>query len=96
MPLLRKPKEIDEVEARRIADRGARAERLAADEAFASAVSQVEAAYLEAWRNASPLDVELRERAWVATKLLEDIRGQILATVRNGQAAQKLIEKSLH
>jgi hypothetical protein len=96
MSFLRKPKEINEAEARLAAERGAHAERLARDEALALAFRQVEDAYMDAWKNAGPLDIEIRERAWVATKLLDDLRGQILATVRNGQAAQKLIEKALH
>lgn len=93
--LLRKPKEVDEVAARRAVERGQAAERLGRDEAFSDALDQIEAVYMNAWKNADPFDVESRERAWVAVKLLGDIRGQILATVHNGVAAQKLIEKAL-
>lgn len=92
---LRKPKEIDEVALRQAAERGERAARLAQDESFAEAVKKVEAVYMEAWRNADPFDVDTRERAWIATKLLDDLRSQIIATVREGVAAQKQIEKSL-
>lgn len=94
--LLRKPKEIDEIKLRQAAERGDRAARLAQDEAFTDALREVEAVYMEAWRTASPLDVEIRERAWVAVKLLEDIRGQIIATVREGVAARKQIDRALH
>lgn len=94
--LLRKPKEIDEVKLRLAAERGDRAERLAKDEAFTDALREVEAVYMEVWRSSDPLDVDRRERAWIATKLLEDIRGQIIATVREGVAARKQIERALH
>ena len=93
---LRKPKEIDESKLRLALDRGDRAERLARDEAFTEALKQIEQVYMEAWRNADPFDVETRERAWIATKLLDDLRGQILATVREGVAARKQIDRTLH
>lgn len=94
--LLRKPKEVDQFKLAQAAERGDRAERLARDEAFTDALREVEAVYMEAWRAASPLDTEVRERAWVAVKLLDDIRGQIVATVREGVAARKQIERALH
>lgn len=94
--MLRKPKEIDEHKLRLAAERGDRAERLAKDEAFTDALREVETVYMEAWRTAGPLDTEVRERAWIAVKLLDDIRGQILATVREGVAARKQIDRALH
>jgi hypothetical protein len=93
--LLRKPKEIDEVAIARAIERGERAEALAKDDAFTAAVAQVEGFYVDAWRKSDPLDVDARERAWIATKLLEDIRASIIATVREGVVAQKQLEKSL-
>jgi predicted Zn-dependent protease len=93
--LLRKPKEIDEVAIARAIERAERAEALARDDAFTDAVQKVEGFYIEAWRKSDPLDVEARERAWIATKLLEDIRASIIATVREGVVAQKQLEKSL-
>lgn len=96
MGLLRKPKEIDEGKLRLAAERGDRAERLAKDEAFTAALREVESVYMEAWRTAGALDTEVRERAWIAVKLLDDIRGQILATVREGVAARKQIDRALH
>jgi hypothetical protein len=95
LSLLRKPVEIDEVAQREAAARGAAAERLARDEAFSLALEQVEAVYMNAWKNADPFDIDVRERAWISVKLLGDLKGQILATVHNGVAARKLIEKAL-
>jgi hypothetical protein len=95
MGLLRKPKEVDEVAIARAIERSARAEALAKDDAFVDAVAKVEGFYVEAWRKSDPLDVDARERAWIATKLLEDIRASIIATVREGVVAQKQLERSL-
>ena len=92
---LRKPKQIDEVALRKQVERAQRAESLAKDEAFSEALDMVEAAYMGAWENTDPFDVETRERAWIARKLLHDIRGQIINTVREGVAAQKQIDKAL-
>jgi hypothetical protein len=95
LSLLRKPKEIDEQKLHEAVDRARRAEALARDEAFSDAVAKVEAAYMQAWETSEPFDTEKRERAWIAKQLLNDIRGQILATVREGVAAQKQIERAL-
>lgn len=93
--LLRKPKEVDEVAIARAIERAARAEALAKDDAFTDALQKVEGFYTEAWRKSDALDIEARERAWVAIKLLEDIRASIIATVREGVVAQKQLEKTL-
>jgi hypothetical protein len=92
---LRKTKEANAAELQAAVTRGARAEHLAADEALADAFEKVEGVYMNAWRSADPFDVETRERAWIATRLLTDIKEQILSTVREGVAAQKQIERAL-
>lgn len=93
--MLRKPKQIDEGALRAAMERGSRAERLAQDEAFTDALAKVEAVYMQAWETSDPFDVETRERAWIAKQLLNDLKGQIIATVREGVAAQKQIERAL-
>lgn len=92
---LRKPRQIDEAQARQHRERGAKAEALLRDDAFTSAFREVAQVYESAWRNTAPLDVETRERAWVALRLLDDLRNQLISTVRDGVVAQREIEKSL-
>lgn len=95
MQLLRRPKQLDEAALHRKIERGQRAEHLAQDEALAAAFKEVEEVYVTKWQSSDALDVELRERAWIATRLLSDLRAQILHTVREGAAAREMIEKAL-
>lgn len=89
---LRRPMRVDEFKVREAAARGARAEELMRNEAFTEAFEQVRDVYMDAWRNSDSLDVERRERCHVAVCLLDDIKNQILSTVRNGAAARETLD----
>lgn len=90
--MLRKPVEPDEQKAAEAARRGEAADRLLKDADLAEAFADVTSVYMDAWKNSDALDVELRERAWIATRLLVDLRSLLIARVREGQAARKRIE----
>jgi len=84
---------LDE-EARRIG-RANRAEALLNDEMFQEAFEAVESVYEAAWRTSDAYDYEQRERAYVAVKLLDDLKNLLLGYVRDGEIAQKQLERSM-
>lgn len=90
---LRKPARVDPVRLQMESERGARADALLRDEAFNEALDEIRAVYMSAWRNSDALDVEARERCHVAVCLLDDIKAQLVSTVRNGTAAREKISQ---
>ena len=90
---LRKPVRVDEFKLREAARRGSAADELARNEAFSEAFDTVRGFYMDAWRNSDALDVEVRERCHVAVCLLDDLKTQIISTVRDGAAARETLEK---
>ena len=92
---LRTPRTYDEQALMAQRERGAKAEALLRDEALQDAFKDLDEAYQRIWRNTSPEDIEVRERAWTSLKLLDDLRNHLISTVRNGAVAQGIIEKAL-
>lgn len=93
--LLRKLREPDiaaEQERIRLAQQ---AEFLMQDEAFQRAFDVVGSVYRAAWENSDMLDIEKRERCWQAVQLLSDIKNQLISAVRDGEAAQRRLEKAI-
>lgn len=94
LPRFRKPApEIDPRVAAEAQRRGQRAKQLLDDADLKRAFDTVEAVYLNAWRNSLATDVEVRERAHVAVSLLKDLRNYLLATVEQGDAMARKLEK---
>lgn len=94
LPQLRKPTELDEFAAAEKTRRGAAAERLLKDQDLAEAFADVERVYMDAWAHSAALDIETRERAWIATRLLADVRNALITRIRDGKAAQKQLEQA--
>lgn len=94
LPALRKPVELDEFAAAEQIRRGAAADRLLKDEDLSEAFAAVNRVYMDAWTQSGALDVETRERAWIATRLLADLRNALISRVRDGKAAQKQLEQA--
>ena len=92
----RKPVEIDEGALRARSARANAATKLAANEAFQEALAEIDAFYLNAWRNSTLEQVDLRERAHIAVSLISDLRTSILSRVRDGEVARETLRKSLH
>lgn len=95
MMQLRTPRSVDEGKLLEQRERGAKAEALLRDEALQDAFKALDEAYNRIWRTTGPDEYETRERAWVSIKLLDDLRNHLLSTVRDGAAAQGIIEKTL-
>jgi hypothetical protein len=94
LPQLRRPVELDEFAASEKIRRGAAADRLLKDDDLSEAFTDVNRVYMDAWAQSDALDVETRERAWIATRLLADLRNALLSRVRDGKAAQKQLEQA--
>ena len=93
--MLRRPRKPDPVAQQQRIERAAKAEELMRNEAFVEAFDDVEEFYMNAWRNSDPFDVEQRERAYVATMLLSDLKNLLISRVRDGEVSRKLLESSL-
>lgn len=94
LPQLRRPVELDEYAAAEKTRRGAAAERLLKDEDLSEAFADVNRVYMDAWAQSDALDIETRERAWIATRLLADLRNALISRVREGKAATKQLEQA--
>lgn len=92
--LLRKPVEIDEGRLAQQRARGEAADQLLKHELLAEAFQRIESVYLDAWRNSTTFDTELRERTWMAVQLLGDVKQFLINTVRTGEVATKQILKA--
>ncbi len=72
--------------------RGARAERLLADELLRECFAALEAEYLKAWRATAARDTDARERLWQATQVLGKVRDHLVAIASNGKLAQRELD----
>ena len=72
--------------------RGARAERLLADELLQEAFAALEADYLKAWKVTAARDTDARERLWQATQVLGKVRDHLVAIANNGKLAQRELD----
>jgi hypothetical protein len=93
--LLRNPVVRDERAMRDRVERGRKADELMNDETFCDAFQAIERVYIDAWRASDMYQVDLRERAHVAVKLLEDIRTQLRSYMVDGKVALEQIEKQI-
>ena len=75
----------------RSAHRADRARALLEDELLSEAFAKVESHYIAAWRSSASLEVDLRERSWMAVQLLADLRNTLISFVREGEVAKKKI-----
>ena len=72
--------------------RGARAERLLADELLQEAFAGLETEYLKAWKVTAARDTDARERLWQATQVLGKVRDHLAAIAGNGRLAQRELD----
>ena len=95
MMSLRTPKRVNEEQAQKAREKGAKADALLRDEAMQDAFKQLDETYTRIWRNTSGDDIDVRERAWTHLKVLDDLRNHLLTVVRDGAVAQRELEKAL-
>ena len=90
---LRKPVEVDELQLRKRMERGARAHALLEDELLKEGFERLAATYLHIWDSSDPFAQDERERAWIARRILSELRSHLVATMQDGDAARAQIEK---
>lgn len=75
------------------AARGARAERLLADELLQEAFSELEAAYTQAWRDSLVRETEARERLWQAVQIVGKVKAHLEGIAQDGKIAQANLDE---
>lgn len=93
--LLRKEKPVDELALAKLRERGAHAARLLRDETLAEAFTRVRQLHMQVWHGSGPLDVEIREREFIAVNLLDDLKAQIMTFVAEGEAASAQLARDI-
>lgn len=83
----------DELALHRDVDRAAKATALLTDPLFVSTTDQLEAEYIEAWRQSEPRDTQGRELSWLALKALDRMRARFTSIVNDGKMAQNEIDR---
>lgn len=63
------------------AEKARRAQAIFEDPVFTSVLADLEARYTTDWRNTQPAEVQKRETAWSALRVLDDIRGRIQSVI---------------
>lgn len=84
---------MSEQALRKAAERGPRAKALLDNELLKEAFEKIEQTLMDEWRNTSTEDAQRREDAWRSYKLLGALRGYLVKTVTNGDAAAKELLK---
>ena len=72
---------------------GREAEELLAHPLLVDAFTKMEEAYLSAWRASKPLEMEERERLWLAVQMLTEVKNHLRVVVENGVVASKEIDR---
>lgn len=75
------------------AQRGRAAEDLLENPLLVEAFDNLEAAYLAEWRASKPLELEERERLWLAVQVLGEVRQHLRVIVENGVIAKRDLER---
>ena len=78
---------------RRSSARGKRATDLVLDPTLQEAFDEIERKYLMEWKSSKPDDLATRERAYVATQMIEDIKTQLQIYIDQGRLADKQLHK---
>lgn len=68
--------------------RGARAKELLESELMRDIFRQIEADYVEGWRNTSARDTDARERLWLAVQVIGLVKDHLVIAANNGKLAQ--------
>lgn len=73
-------------------DRGAKADRLLADEMLTGAFADLRDSYIEAWRTSTARDTDGRERLWQAVQIVGKVEEHLKATAASGKLAQRELD----
>lgn len=78
------------------ARRGEHAKHLLEDPVLVQALDNLEAQYIEAWKNTASDEEEGRERLYRAVQVVGDVRQQLRVIVDQGRISRDHIEKVKH
>jgi hypothetical protein len=79
----------DELALNRAIERGARAQRLLADDLLQEGFAALDRDYTKAWRETSARDTDARERLWQAVQVVAKVRDHLVSVVNGGKLAQR-------
>ncbi len=75
-------------------ERAAKAEALLRDPTLVEAFDNLEANFIEAWRNTSVADTENRERIYHLLSALQALKGQLHTVIEGGKVAQANLDNA--
>jgi hypothetical protein len=73
--------------------RGQRAKLLLDDELLQETFRQIEADFINGWKNSKPHEADGRERVWQALNALGKVRDYLSVTMTNGKHAQRQLDE---
>jgi hypothetical protein len=74
------------------AAKGDKAYAKLSDDLFKDALKQLEADYIEAWKNTGVNDATAREKLWLAIKTLDQFESHLVTVMNDGKLARSQIE----
>lgn len=74
-------------------NKGVRAKIMMDDELVQSALAQLEADYLAAWKATKRSDGELREKLWIAVEVLGKFKEHLISVCNDGKLAMAEIQR---
>jgi hypothetical protein len=74
------------------AAKGDKAYAKLSDDLFKDALKQLEADYIEAWKNTGVNDATAREKLWLAIRTLDQFESHLVEVMSNGRLARSQIE----
>jgi hypothetical protein len=75
-------------------ERAAKAEALLRDPTLVEAFDNLEANFIEAWRNTSVADTDNRERIYHLLSALQALKGQLHTVIEGGKVAQANLDNA--
>lgn len=84
---------IDEIKARRSAERAAQAEALLRSGLVTEAFTELKASYVAAWEETTTRDTEAREKLWLATQIVGKVQAHLVTIAANGAIARRDLEE---
>lgn len=75
-------------------ERAAKAEALLRDPTLVEAFDNLEANFIEAWRNTSVADTDNRERIYHLLSALQALKGQLHTVIEGGKVAQANLDNT--
>lgn len=84
---------VDEIALNRAISRRAKAEALLRDELLTEGFTNLEAAYVKAWRESDPRDDAGREKLFLAVNMVSKVRSHLMTVIDNGKIAQQQLDE---